>query len=234
MRINFSLFLIVLFACKGSGRVVRVNDTGDARMDSIIDIHDTMPSCTDTQVLNDAGSCVAKCNPANETVECGIGQRCQPDGLCKIATSTGRNKACQRCNVDDDCEAEHRCFRMTKGDSPKQYCLPIVSAPTECTTTNIYSSVGAEESSVGSYSGSYCTINESALGCPAITDVIIENRTCTANSGCSEINGGLCLDATRCTYRCTQKVDAGTTQNYQCPNRNDCIARDENHLCDLP
>ena len=159
----------------------------------------------------------SECTVATEQDDCG-NNACLPDGTCGD-TPLESLTACQPCQADNECFADHRCVPMNFGDPAMphgNYCLKTASSVCE----QPYRVAINAQSVSGAASEDYCGINETNTTCEAIID-LRGSKPCTNDDECGAqgLGDGLCktiLGADVCTIACGD--------NAQCTNGRTCDA----------
>ena len=144
-----------------------------------------------------------------ETAACVTNHPCNPVTNRCSAYARGTRRACETCDTDLDCPADHDCVPMQwmGADRPEGYCLKDDTGG--CTEPFTITLTGRTSLS-GRTGARYCGINEALTTCEAVR-ALLDDAMCPGglDSECPE--GGLCRRVgslnNRCTYACGGVVE---------------------------
>jgi|GEM_PF-1999348 len=162
-----------------------------------------------------------ECTVATEQDDCG-NNACLPDGTCGD-TPLESLTACQPCQADNECFADHRCVPMNFGDPAMphgNYCLKIASTMCE----RPYTVSISQESVSGAASEEYCGINQVNTTCEAIID-LRNSKDCVEDSDCgaqglddavcgTTLAGDVCTITCELNSQCSSVQTCDMAENY--------------------
>ena len=163
-----------------------------------------------------------ECTVATEQDDCG-NNACLPDGTCGN-TPLESLTACQPCQADNECFADHRCVPMNFGDPAMphgNYCLKVAS--TGCARPFLVSITN--ESVSGAASAEYCGINQLNTTCEAILDLLEGDKACVEDSDCgaqglddavcgTTLAGDVCTITCELNSQCSSVQTCDMAENY--------------------